>query len=431
MNSSVLGDVFEFLFFRIPFFLFVSLYFWCVILRFSFFPMSLLFGRLFLVIFFHQIAGSYRGSNFSKGGIVLANWPPSRVLLRVLSRVLRIMFAIGRCQGAVQGCYSGYSGSWLPLGGVRVLSRDHVCHWAVSGCYPGCSGSCLPLGGVRVLLRGAVQGAPDVVRVLRIMIAIGRCQGAVQGSPDHVCHWAVSGCCQGAPDHVCHWAVSGRGAVQGCCSGCYGSCLPLGGVRVPSRVLSRMLRIMFAIGRCQGAVEGCCPRCSGSCLPWCCPAVLSTFAIGWCQGVVEGAVQGAVQVLSRVLRIMFAIGRCQGAVQGAVHIAPDHVCHWAVSGCCPGCSGSCLPLGCPRCSGSRLLLGDVRVLLRVLSRVLSRCCAGWCRGCSGSCDWAVSGCCARDKGSKAEPEFNVLISIWGLCWCNLIFALGKFFNFGH
>ena len=26
--------------------------------------------------------------------------------------------------------------------------------------------------------------------------------------------------------------------------------------------------------------------------------------------------------------------------------------------------------------------------------------------------------CARDKGSKAEPEFNVLISIWGLCWCN-------------
>ena len=28
--------------------------------------------------------------------------------------------------------------------------------------------------------------------------------------------------------------------------------------------------------------------------------------------------------------------------------------------------------------------------------------------------------CARDKGSKAEPEFNVLISIWGLCWCNFV-----------
>ena len=38
---------------------------------------------------------------------------------------------------------------------------------------------------------------------------------------------------QGAPDHVCHWGVS-----------------------VLSRVLSRVLRIMFAIGRCQGAVQG-------------------------------------------------------------------------------------------------------------------------------------------------------------------------------
>ena len=28
-------------------------------------------------IVFPQIAGSYRGSNFSKGGIVLANWPTS------------------------------------------------------------------------------------------------------------------------------------------------------------------------------------------------------------------------------------------------------------------------------------------------------------------------------------------------------------------
>ena len=39
-------------------------------------------------------------------------------------------------------------------------------------------------------------------------------------------------------------------------------------------------------------------------------------------------------------------------------------------------------------------------------------------------DWAVSGCCvgccARDKGRKAEPEFNVLISIWGLYWCNFV-----------
>ena len=35
--------------------------------------------------------------------------------------------------------------------------------------------------------------------------------------------------------------------------------LPLGGVRVLCRVLSRVfrvLRIMFAIGRCEGAVQG-------------------------------------------------------------------------------------------------------------------------------------------------------------------------------
>ena len=110
------------------------------------------------------------------------------------------------------------------------------------------------------------------------------CRGAVQGAPDHVCHWAVSGFCQRAlqgavqqvaPDHVCHGAVSG--CCPGCCPGCSGSCLPSGGVRVLSRVLSR------------GAVEGL--GCSGACLPGRCPAVLS-----------------------RVLRIMFAIGRCQGAV---------------------------------------------------------------------------------------------------------------------
>ena len=64
-------------------------------------------------------------------------------------------------------------------------------------------------------------------------------------------------------------------------------------------------------------------------------------------------------------------------MQGAVQGAPDHVCDWAVSGCCPGC-------------------------------------------------------CARDKGSKAEPEFNVLISIWGLCWCNFFlvaWVLMQFFFF--
>ena len=65
----------------------------------------------------------------------------------------------------------------------RVLSSgavqgapDHVCYWAVSGC---CSGSCLRLGGVRTV-RGALQGA---------------LQSALQGAPDHVCHWVVSGCC--------------------------------------------------------------------------------------------------------------------------------------------------------------------------------------------------------------------------------------------
>ena len=67
------------------------------------------------------------------------------------------------------------------------------------------------------------------------------------------------------------------------------------------RVLSRVLRIMFAIGRCQsrvlsrGAVEGCCPR---------------------------------------VLRIMFAMVLSRVLSSGAVQGAPDHVCYWAVSGCC-------------------------------------------------------------------------------------------------
>ena len=75
--------------------------------------------------------------------------------------------------------------------------------------------------------------------------------------------------------------------MQGCCLGCSGSCLPLGGVRVLSiQGAVKVLRIMFAIGRCQGAVQGavlgCCSGCSGSCLP-----------LG-CQGAVQGAVQGVV-----------------------------------------------------------------------------------------------------------------------------------------
>ena len=129
---------------------------------------------------FPQIAGSYRGSNFSKGGIVLANWPTSGCCSECCA---------GCCPGCCCGCCPGCSGSCLPLGGVTVLSRvlcrgavqgavrsapDHVCHWAVSGCCPGCcsgcSGSCLPLGGVRVLSRVQVMNAKstgdEVVGVL-------------------------------------------------------------------------------------------------------------------------------------------------------------------------------------------------------------------------------------------------------------------------
>ena len=117
------------------------------------------------------------------------------------------MFAIGRCElrvlsrvlsrGAVAGAVQG--------------APDHVCHGAVQRCCRGCSGSRLLLGGVRVLLR-------VLSRVLRIMFAIGWFQGALQGAPDHVCHWAVSHCCpkccvgvrQGASDHVCHVRVLSR-----------------------------------------------------------------------------------------------------------------------------------------------------------------------------------------------------------------------------
>ena len=167
---------------------------------------------------FPQIAGSYRGSNFSKGGIVFANWPTS-----------------GCCSKCCCDSCPGYSESCLPFGGVgvnllsRVLSgvlRIIVCHWAVSGC--------------QVLFR-----------VLRIMCGV-RVLSRV------LCR----GSCQGAPDYVCYWGVGS----------CPKACLPLG-VRVPSRVLFRVLRIMFAIGRCQGAVQGapdhvchgvvsgCCPGC--------------------------------------------------------------------------------------------------------------------------------------------------------------------------
>ena len=89
----------------------------------------------------------------------------------------------GCCPGAVQG------------------APDHVCHWAVSGCCPGC---CLEhrimfaIGRCQVAVQrtvhGPVQGAPDHVchwgvrllsrvlsTVLRIMFAIGAVQGAVQG----------------------------------------------------------------------------------------------------------------------------------------------------------------------------------------------------------------------------------------------------------
>ena len=182
----------------------------------------------------------------------------------------------------------------------------------------------LPLGGVKllqVLCRGGVQGAPDHVCHWAVSgCCLGCCPGCCQGAPDHVCHWAVSrwGAVQGAPDHVCHWAVSG--CCAGCCPGCSGSCLPLGGVRV--------LRIMFAIGRCQGAVQG---------------AV---------QGAPDHVCHWGARVLSRVLRIMFAIVLSRGAVEGIMFAMVL----------------SRAPIG--RCQGA--VEGLLRVLSRVLSRVLCR-----------------------------------------------------------
>ena len=170
-------------------------------------------------------------------------------------------------------------------------------------------------------------------------------------------HGAVQSAVQGAV----------AGAVQGCSgsclpllTGCFGSCLPLGGVRVLSRVLCRGAvqggaDHVFAIGRCQGAVQGapdhvchlavsaccpgCCPGCSGSCLPLGGVRVLSSLPLG------------GVRVLSRVL--------CRGAVQGGA----DHVCHWAVSGCCPGC--------CPDHVCDWMVSEPSRVLSKMLSKVLS------------------------------------------------------------
>ena len=85
-------------------------------------------------------------TNFSKGGIVFANWPTS-----------------GCCSECCAGCCQECCCSAVDGG------AGHVCHWTVSGCCPGCCAGVLS-------------------RVLRIMFAIGWCQGAVRGAPDHVCH---------------------------------------------------------------------------------------------------------------------------------------------------------------------------------------------------------------------------------------------------
>ena len=167
-------------------------------------------------------------------------------------------------------------------------------------------------------MQGVVEGAPDHVCPLGGVRVLSRVLSRVLRGSCLLLGGVCPGCCQGGPDYVCQWAV------LGCC----------------------------AIGRCQGAVQGA-------------PGIV--FAIGQCLSRVLSGCSGSclplhsVRVLSRVL--------CRGAVQGA----PDHVCHWAVSGCYPGCSGSCLPLG------------GVRLLSRGAVD-------GCCPGCS-VCYWAVSGCC--------------------------------------
>ena len=151
----------------------------------------------------------------------------------------------------------------------RCLSR--VCHWPVSGCCP--------------KLSRAVQRA---VRVLRIMFAIGQCQGVVRSFP----------------------------GLSSVLSGCSGSCLPLGCVSLQSRccagVLCRVLRIMFAIVLSQGAAG----------------VLLGVFPIIFDIGVSK--------VLCRLLE--YCLGCCPGCC---------HVSHLAVSGCrAGGSSRFSLGLGC-------------------------------------------------------------------------------------
>ena len=164
---------------------------------------------------------------------MFANWPMSGCCSEscagVLLRVFGIMFAIGRCQSAVQGAIQGVPDH--NCHGAVQGAPHYVCHWAVSAC-------CV------------VQGV--LCRVLRIMFAVGPlcfCSGVL-----------LRGAVQGAPDHVCH------GAVQRYYPGCSRSRLLLGCVRV----LSRAPRIMFAImwyPNCLGCSPKCSPGCSGSCLP--------------------------------------------------------------------------------------------------------------------------------------------------------------------
>ena len=187
------------------------------------------FGVLRIIFAIGWCQGAVQGapeSSLPLGGVRVLSAPRimcsiGRYLCRVLSRVLWIMFAIGRCQGAIQGVPE----SFLPLGGVRVLlsTSDYIFHWAVS-------------------VQGIVQGTPDY----GIMFAIGQEQGAVQGALNHVCDWVVSELSRVLSKLLSRvpWIMSG------CCPGCSGLCLLLGGVRI----LSRVLRIMFAIGRCQGVV---------------------------------------------------------------------------------------------------------------------------------------------------------------------------------
>ena len=195
-------------------------------------------------------------------------------------------------QGAVQGAPESYlplSGVRVPLGGVRVV-RNYLCDWAVSGC---CTVPRIMFAIGRCLCR-------VLSRVLRIIFAIGRCKGAVQGAPASSLPLGGVRVLHSTPDHV---FFSLGGVCAGCCPGCSGSCLPLGGVRMLSRVfqnnvcdwvVSELSRVLSKVrSRMLRIMSGCCPVSSGLCLSL-----------------------GGVRVSSRVLRIMFAIGRCQDALQG-------------------------------------------------------------------------------------------------------------------